>query len=276
MIPALPAELVDIVIDHLFDDKPSLRACALVSSTWLPTSRYHLFRSITVFIKQGMLFADFLNFLRATHLGLLVRDLTLSGVKATRYRQDRLSHPLLLHILDRLPFLRSFRLRQVSFYQNPESWSPEDRLRLRMGPTSLSLDRLQFEYIGRPAEVGSETSAWEVFGVCSSFKSFRTLHLSDLDFRTGSRPWLHPQLPCIVRPTVLRIDNCVALRILVKNLARYQVLSSVEELHLVSEDYRPVGKILQEAGTRLRRLTLDMGTLETLRHYICKSHINST
>ncbi|GBE90167.1 hypothetical protein BKA93DRAFT_829257 [Sparassis latifolia] len=44
MVKELPMELIDNIVDHLWDDKPSLCRCALVSPTWLRTSRYHLYR----------------------------------------------------------------------------------------------------------------------------------------------------------------------------------------------------------------------------------------
>ncbi|KAH9928499.1 uncharacterized protein BXZ73DRAFT_90570 [Epithele typhae] len=51
MIPArtgtrLPPELCDETIDHLWDDIDSLRACSLTCKDWLPSSRFHLFRSV--------------------------------------------------------------------------------------------------------------------------------------------------------------------------------------------------------------------------------------
>jgi hypothetical protein len=51
MATPLPPELYDAVIDHLFADKRALGNCALVSSQFLPRSRYHLFRE--VFLKPG-------------------------------------------------------------------------------------------------------------------------------------------------------------------------------------------------------------------------------
>lgn len=42
----IPPELVDQIIDHLYDDPKSLNACALAARTWLPSTRYHRFRSI--------------------------------------------------------------------------------------------------------------------------------------------------------------------------------------------------------------------------------------
>ncbi|KAI8980101.1 hypothetical protein BD414DRAFT_516553 [Trametes punicea] len=45
-VPRLPAELDDLILDHLRDDRRTLRACALTCSGWLPRAHYHLFRSI--------------------------------------------------------------------------------------------------------------------------------------------------------------------------------------------------------------------------------------
>jgi len=46
-----PPELIDAVIDQLREDVNALKACALTSSSWLPTSRYHLFND--VFFEDG-------------------------------------------------------------------------------------------------------------------------------------------------------------------------------------------------------------------------------
>lgn len=48
MIPTLPAELVEQIIDVLADDPLTLRACRLTSKTWLPRSHVHLFHSTTL------------------------------------------------------------------------------------------------------------------------------------------------------------------------------------------------------------------------------------
>ncbi|KAK7690551.1 hypothetical protein QCA50_005649 [Cerrena zonata] len=47
----LPPETVDRIIDHLFDDKPSLAACSLVCKQWEPAARFHLFHTITIVYK---------------------------------------------------------------------------------------------------------------------------------------------------------------------------------------------------------------------------------
>ncbi|KAF9455363.1 hypothetical protein BDZ94DRAFT_1370405 [Collybia nuda] len=44
--PRLPQELVDHIIDHLYDDPLTLSNCSLTSRAWLPTSRLHIFAKI--------------------------------------------------------------------------------------------------------------------------------------------------------------------------------------------------------------------------------------
>jgi hypothetical protein len=44
--PHLPAEMLDHVIDQLHDTRDALRSCCLVSKSWVPRSRTHLFADI--------------------------------------------------------------------------------------------------------------------------------------------------------------------------------------------------------------------------------------
>lgn len=44
MLPALPQELLDTIIDFLYDDQPALFSCSLVCHAWVPATRYHLFQ----------------------------------------------------------------------------------------------------------------------------------------------------------------------------------------------------------------------------------------
>ncbi|EJD48739.1 hypothetical protein AURDEDRAFT_183276 [Auricularia subglabra TFB-10046 SS5] len=44
----LPTELIDAVVDVIYDDKPALRACALIAKAWTPRTRFWLFRAIQV------------------------------------------------------------------------------------------------------------------------------------------------------------------------------------------------------------------------------------
>ena len=40
---SLPPEILDLIVDHLHDETATLRACCLVSGSWIPRSRIHLF-----------------------------------------------------------------------------------------------------------------------------------------------------------------------------------------------------------------------------------------
>ena len=44
--PLLPTEILDQVVDHLHDEEPALRNCCLVSKSWIPRTRTHLFADI--------------------------------------------------------------------------------------------------------------------------------------------------------------------------------------------------------------------------------------
>ncbi|RDX43122.1 hypothetical protein OH76DRAFT_1241295 [Lentinus brumalis] len=45
-VRGLPGELVDQIINFLYDDMNSLKACALVTKSWTPSSHYHLFSTV--------------------------------------------------------------------------------------------------------------------------------------------------------------------------------------------------------------------------------------
>ncbi|KAJ7023846.1 hypothetical protein C8F04DRAFT_1193073 [Mycena alexandri] len=46
-VVAIP-ELLDLTIDHLFNSKPDLYACALVSKVWIKRAQYHLFSTVSI------------------------------------------------------------------------------------------------------------------------------------------------------------------------------------------------------------------------------------
>ena len=43
MSSSLPPEILDLILDHLYDEPTTLRACCLVSKSWVPRTRRHLF-----------------------------------------------------------------------------------------------------------------------------------------------------------------------------------------------------------------------------------------
>ncbi|KAM5531606.1 hypothetical protein V8D89_014721 [Ganoderma adspersum] len=57
----LPPDIEFIIIDYFLDDKPTLASCSLVCSRWLPPSRKHLFKDITIKETNHHPLADFLH-----------------------------------------------------------------------------------------------------------------------------------------------------------------------------------------------------------------------
>ena len=43
----LPPEILDYIVDHLHDQRETLKQCCLVSTSWIPRTRKHLFAKIT-------------------------------------------------------------------------------------------------------------------------------------------------------------------------------------------------------------------------------------
>ena len=42
-----PPEILDLIVDHLHDEQTTLRACCLVSKSWVPRTRIHLFNCVS-------------------------------------------------------------------------------------------------------------------------------------------------------------------------------------------------------------------------------------
>ncbi|KAF7793874.1 hypothetical protein EIP86_004996 [Pleurotus ostreatoroseus] len=83
--PHKPQEIIDAIVDCLYNDRQALSSCALASRAFLPASRQHLFKGVVV---DGSCrpFDEFLLFLQdAPHLRHLVRDLYLTARPAMAF-----------------------------------------------------------------------------------------------------------------------------------------------------------------------------------------------
>ena len=47
MVAELPTEVIEVLIGHI-DDNQTLYSCSLTCRCWLPASRFHLFRSLSI------------------------------------------------------------------------------------------------------------------------------------------------------------------------------------------------------------------------------------
>ena len=52
--PYLPAELLDDIVDLLRDNNRALRNCCLVSKSWIPRTRHHLFGNVGFFTEKDL------------------------------------------------------------------------------------------------------------------------------------------------------------------------------------------------------------------------------
>ena len=46
MLPPLPTEIFDLIVDHLHDELTTLKACCLVSKSWVPRARRYIFAQV--------------------------------------------------------------------------------------------------------------------------------------------------------------------------------------------------------------------------------------
>ncbi|PBK82233.1 hypothetical protein ARMGADRAFT_1171076 [Armillaria gallica] len=71
---SVPQELIDYILDFLHDDIPTLRTCSLVSHSFLPCTRYHIYSSVTI------VHVDELDLFRERYAGQLYRSQNLAAL----------------------------------------------------------------------------------------------------------------------------------------------------------------------------------------------------
>ncbi|KAF7370301.1 hypothetical protein MSAN_00661400 [Mycena sanguinolenta] len=112
MTPSLdfPAELYDLVIDHMHGQKHALGACGLVNKAWLISSRYHLFGSVTL---RDSNWKDFVQLL-ASPLATFAQSLTTMKISLSNDDESPASSfNELISRLQPLPTLKGLRLENV-------------------------------------------------------------------------------------------------------------------------------------------------------------------
>ncbi|OCH90371.1 hypothetical protein OBBRIDRAFT_825968 [Obba rivulosa] len=74
--PKLAPELFDIVIDFLHDDHVTLHNCSLTCRAWLPSCRFHLFRSVSTPAEGGSLHALNRLIKRSPYISQYIKELS--------------------------------------------------------------------------------------------------------------------------------------------------------------------------------------------------------
>ncbi|THU90313.1 hypothetical protein K435DRAFT_968751 [Dendrothele bispora CBS 962.96] len=76
--PELPPEIVNLIIDLLYDSPRDLKACALVCRGWVQQSRYHLFPEISLYPGDVSRFLDLCDNTHATFSMARIRRFSLT------------------------------------------------------------------------------------------------------------------------------------------------------------------------------------------------------
>lgn len=116
--PCLFPELVELVIDHLFDDKATLSTCSLVARSWLSPSQYHLFFSIQYDTRNDTETAHNLNKFLMSNPQCAIHIRVLHLCSSQRRFRECVEPAALSAILSALPSLTSLKISSVDVELN--------------------------------------------------------------------------------------------------------------------------------------------------------------
>lgn len=270
--PRLPPEMTDYVIDYLHDSKQSLASCALVSRSFIPCSRFHLFHSLCCGPGEKNSYVYIATYFQEhPHLQSYVRDIRLAAYPPyQRHFHPKVCRCLLIDILHKLPHLSSLTISAAKLgctrYCRALSHS-----RPQFAPISLT----QLTLIG--VNSCRKTGFPAVVKFFNMFHHIDHLHLQD----TGVSCRHFPQ-----EETLQMIEQAgkqLSWALEINNMqvvARYQPLAA---LHLFTkvgamsldtltfkcniwEDWYGLTDIIEQSASTLRDLTLDVGWL--IRHIV--------
>ncbi|KAI0782947.1 hypothetical protein C8Q75DRAFT_488679 [Abortiporus biennis] len=192
---SLYPELVDIVMDHLYNDKTSLSRCSLVCRSWLSSCRFHLFSTMSVYhtfpvSTRSEGFHAFNTVLSTpSGIGPFIRNLTLTGTSNSFHTLGdiivRCDASILLSILSKLHNLQSLKLFQLDLRGD---LTTTRILQSTSCPTrNLHLDSVEFW--SQPFDL------YDVLGLCSNLDTLfvkNVYHQSTPKFTQAYRPFKPP------------------------------------------------------------------------------------
>lgn len=161
---------MDHIIDHIHDDRYSLRSCSLVNSGWLISSWFHLFESLHIKVKEKEEIDVVLNtFNQPPRFHAYVRTLHLEGFDCGPYgvATSKIHEARIIHTYHIFPSLQTYILDGLLLNRlYRDSNAPKQA----PGPTQRILPKLVL------ADVALERSQLVI--ILSSLRPIREIHFS--------------------------------------------------------------------------------------------------
>lgn len=265
-----------MVLDHLHDDKSTLKACTLVSPSWLDTSRHHLFYDLSVSVsEETRSFDAFAEFLEVSPIiGSHIRDLHFRHgtiplepfvfFTSVPKAQTRIAPDLLACILLRLPRLRGLLLDSVCIGgSEPHEPSPSSLIRpFQLCSVTLTNVRVeQSEYVGKYLA--------DMFTLFSRVKTLRLRNLSTSffpffpdPFRTFRIDGFEPQIaPHRLHVESLSLDLSITTREYADVIHRSldcRDLTSLSATCMQADELPLIGQLVHDAASTLTHFEFNL------------------
>ncbi|KAJ7457785.1 hypothetical protein FB451DRAFT_588765 [Mycena latifolia] len=107
--PDFPAELHDLIVDHLHEQRQALGVCGLVCKVWLRSSRHHLFESVTLHDHNWE------GFLRLSDSSLATFTQSIQSLSISRGLDDQDRGTAFSEMIIRLPILPALKHLRLSY-----------------------------------------------------------------------------------------------------------------------------------------------------------------
>ncbi|KAH0589701.1 hypothetical protein H2248_005423 [Termitomyces sp. 'cryptogamus'] len=193
LIPRLPQELVDHIIDHLYDDFTTLNSCSLVSHAWRPTSLFHIFSKLSLKVTPVISPSELcqrlyrllssspsirsyireLDVLEGSQLGTQVAPhVVLAGSQSVIWVANDRWLPRILRKLTHLKRL-DFGAQSATIQWSRMQLPAQSAIRQMLSLSSLTYVRLAF---------WNFTSFWDLSSLISCCKNLQDLTLSNVTF----------------------------------------------------------------------------------------------
>ncbi|SJL18049.1 uncharacterized protein ARMOST_21620 [Armillaria ostoyae] len=279
---SLPQELVDRIIDESSDDIPTLQSCSLVSHTFLPRTRVHLFKTIglsTILECQkfhGLCVAS-------PHLTAYVKNL---GI-CTRYgghNHPVLEDPSFLAVMSLLPVGQLKGLKMMKYHWDNISESSKEALsrhsfRSVILDTNLVTD-VDSLYTVFKGSTELDLSFEGIIGESSLFTTMAPPVAGPSLVKLRLEGYSDPILQSIVdtRTYPFSVNNLRSLSIIIQHLGTVNLLKDILDLPLPSLEHlnivyrmvptRPTLNILQLRSIELSLVEGDTSDPETLKWWV--------